>query len=377
MKKSIRNCIAILIICAMTLGLSACNAAESGTDKSVLVRATVIEIEKYGHAVLDITTADLAAAGYELGDVVFVRLGTCESTMPFFDGYYSNPGGFLLRGTAPEDYVAVCINYGDFSNENDVGVGDTAEITMAEKAGMRALQELYALQYSNNREDYSDDASFANFRAVTAGRIGQGKLYRTASPINNENGRADYADNLIASVGVATVLNLADSAEDIEGYFTETACDSAYYRSLYKAGSVIAIDLTGNFYSDDFASSVADGFTFLARNKTPYCIHCTEGKDRAGFTAMLLEALMGATLDEIICDYMLSFYNYYGIDKEREPERYQAVLDTNLMAMLHHVTGAESVEKLEQINLEAAATAYLLDAGMTQEDIFMLKEKLG
>ena len=92
---------------------------------------------------------------------------------------------------------------------------------------------------------------------------------------------------------------------------------------------------------------------------------------------MLLEALMGATLDEIISDYMISFYNYYGIDKEHEPERYQAVLDINLMEMLFHITGAESVEQLEQINLETAVTAYLIEAGMSQEDIVMLKQKLG
>ena len=92
---------------------------------------------------------------------------------------------------------------------------------------------------------------------------------------------------------------------------------------------------------------------------------------------MLLEALMGATLDEIINDYMISFYNYYGIDKELEPKRYQAVLDVNLMEMLLHVTGAESVEKLKQLNLETAVTKYLIDAGMKQEDIDMLKEKLG
>lgn len=209
------------------------------------------------------------------------------------------------------------------------------------------------------------------------GRIGNGKLYRTASPINNENGRADYADNLIESVGVTTVLNLADSDKDIEGYLADSECDSEYYRHLYETGSVIAIDLTGNFYSQEFASSVAKGLTFLARNEAPYCIHCTEGKDRAGFTAMLLEALMGATLDEIISDYMISFYDYYGIDKEHEPKRYQAVLDINLMEMLFHITGAESVEQLEQINLETAVTAYLIEAGMSQEDIVMLKQKLG
>lgn len=377
MEKAIRRCIAILFVCIMALQLSSCNKTECDTNKSSTLQATVIEIEKYGHAVLDITTADFMAVGFELGDIVCVRFGTREYTMPFFDGYYSNPGDLLLRASDAEECIAVCINYGDFSDVNGISVGDTVEITMSEKAGMLAIQELYALQYSNKREDYSDDASFANFRAVTAGRIGNGKLYRTASPINNENGRADYADNLIESVGVTTVLNLADSDKDIEGYLADSECDSEYYRHLYETGSVIAIDLTGNFYSEEFASSVAKGLTFLARNEAPYCIHCTEGKDRAGFTAMLLEALMGATLDEIISDYMISFYNYYGIDKEHEPERYQAVLDINLMEMLFHITGAESVEQLEQINLETAVTAYLIEAGMSQEDIVMLKQKLG
>lgn len=377
MEKAIRRCIAILFVCIMVLQLSSCNPIEQDPDQSMLVQATVIEIEKYGHAVLNVTTADFMAVGYELGDIVCVRFGTREYTMPFFDGYYSNPGGLLLRASDAEECIAVCINYGDFSDVNGISVGDTVEITMSEKAGMLAIQELYALQYSNKREDYSDDASFANFRSVTAGRIGNGKLYRTASPINNENGRADYADNLIESVGVTTVLNLADSDEDVEGYLADSECDSEYYRHLYETGSVIAIDLTGNFYSKEFASSVAKGLTFLARNEAPYCIHCTEGKDRAGFTAMLLEALMGATLDEIISDYMISFYNYYGIDKEHEPKRYQAVLDINLMEMLFHITGAESVEQLEQINLETAVTAYLIEAGMSQEDIVMLKQKLG
>ena len=81
--------------------------------------------------------------------------------------------------------------------------------------------------------------------------------------------------------------------------------------------------------------------------------------------AMLLEALMGAELDEIIDDYMLSFANYYGFDKETKPERYQAVLDLNLIPMLCHVTGASNIAELEQIDLESAVAEYLRHAGMT------------
>jgi protein tyrosine/serine phosphatase len=206
--------------------------------------------------------------------------------------------------------------------------------------------------------------------------MGEGKLYRSASPINNRHGRADYANDFIESAGVKTVLNLADSQEDIVQCFAAEGFDSAYYRSLYESGKVMALDLTANFYSDDFAASVVEGLTFLAQNDAPYSIHCLEGKDRAGFTAMLLEALMGATLQEIIDDYMLSFYNYYGIDKETEPERYEVVLNNNLMAMIYHVTGTDSAEQLKQTNLEAAVGDYLLNHGMAEQDLLMLKAKL-
>ncbi len=375
MKKIIRNCLSIIIVCVMALQLISCDTTEREDDKLKTVSATVIEIEKYGHAVLNVTTKDFMSVGYELGDVVLISLESGEYTMPFYDGYYSNPGNLLLRGTNQEDNIAICINYGDFSAINNVNIGDRVKINIFEKAGMRDIQELYNLQYSNNPDDYLDDATFANFRAITSGRIASSKLYRTASPINNENGRANFADNLIESVGVTTVLNLADSNEDIEEYLVNTNCTSDYYRYLYEEGKVIAIDLTGNFYSEEFACSIVEGLTFLAQNEPPYCIHCTEGKDRAGFTAMLLEGLMGATLDEIINDYMLSFYNYYGISKDKQLKRYQAVLNVNLMEMLSHVTG-ESVDKLGQVDLETAITSYLTNAGMTHENILILKQKL-
>lgn len=241
---------------------------------------------------------------------------------------------------------------------------------------MRPLQELCALQYSNDRGDYADDAAFANFRAVKAGNIGEGKLYRSASPVNNEYGRAACANGLIEAAKVATVANLADAVEDIEEYFAAEDFASAYYRALYEEGKVIALDMTANFFSDEFATSVAEGLKFLARNEPPYCVHCTEGKDRAGFTVMLLSALMGADLTEIIEDYMLSFRNYYGVDSATQPERYEVVLNNNLIPMLCHVTGAESEEALAGVDLRAAVTEYLCAAGMSEEEILTLQEKL-
>lgn len=376
MNKLIRNCCAFLIAFVTILGLNCCYFTANASGEGQIIHATVTEIEKYGHAVLNFTAAEFTGNGFALGDIVCVRFDSYASDMPFYDGYYTNPGEVMLRGLSAEDGIALCINYGDFSKETGIAPGDTVEITLIEKAGMLAYQELCALQYSDNRADYSSDAEFANFRAVTAGRISNGKLYRSASPINNERGRARYANAFIADAGVASVLNLADSIEDIEEYCSADDFESEYYRTLYENGKVKALDLNADFFSDEFAASLADGLCFLAQNDPPYSVHCTEGKDRAGFTIMLVEALMGADLQTIIDDYMLSFYNYYGIEQKNEPERYEAVLNNNLFAMLYHVTGVNTYEELTQVDLECAVTQFLLNAGMAEDDILTLKTKL-
>jgi hypothetical protein len=49
-------------------------------------------------------------------------------------------------------------------------------------------------------------------------------------------------------------------------------------------------------------SKLASGMEFLASHEGPYLIHCTEGKDRAGFVSALLECLIGAGAES----YLLS-----------------------------------------------------------------------
>lgn len=362
-------------LCVVLLCMMACASAEDLDNPEKPVKTTVIEISKYGHAVLDIRTADFIDDGYEFGDVVCVRFGSQELEMPFYDEYYSIPGDMMILGESSEQNIMLCVNYGDFSEATGIKNGDTVEITMVEKAGMSAFKEHSEMKYSNDRADYSDDAVFANFRAVTAGAIGDGKLYRSASPINSKYGRADYANDLMEEANVATILNLSDSEEDIAQYFGMSDFDSEYYRSLYEQGNVIVQNLSNNFFSDEFTVDLINGLKLLAQKDAPYCIHCSEGINRVGFAAAILEALMDAELQEIIDDYMLSFYNIYGVNQENEPEKYKAALN-NFMEMMLYVTGADSVEALEQTDLESAVTAHLMDNGMSEDDISALKSKL-
>ena len=145
---------------------------------------------------------------------------------------------------------------------------------------------------------------------------------------------------------------------------------------IFKAGNVIALGMPVNYSSDEFAAGIVEGLTFLAGKEGPYLVHCTEGKDRAGFTSMLLAALMGASVEEIVADYMTSYVNYYGIDPVAEADKYNMIAEKNVMDMLRTVCGLEKNASLEGVDLASGAQKYLTDHGMTAEAVAALKANL-
>ncbi len=56
-------------------------------------------------------------------------------------------------------------------------------------------------------------------------------------------------------------------------------------------------------------------FESILDNDGPYYIHCLEGKDRTGYVCMVIEALCGASYEELVEDYFITYHNYYGIEK--------------------------------------------------------------
>lgn len=124
-------------------------------------------------------------------------------------------------------------------------------------------------------------------------------------------------------------------------------------------------------YDENFAKGIVSGLTFLSEQEPPYLVHCTEGKDRAGFTTMVLEALMGATKEEIIADYMTSYKNYYEILPETE--KYEKIVEKNIIQMLTFLSGGDDPGN---VDLSAAAEDYLLRNGMEPDALDKLKGKI-
>ena len=59
-----------------------------------------------------------------------------------------------------------------------------------------------------------------------------------------------------------------------------------------------------NYSSQYFKTQTIKALQAICKNDGPFLIHCTEGKDRTGFVCILIEALAGASYQQIVDDYV-------------------------------------------------------------------------
>jgi len=345
---------------------------QGGQVRAESISGTVTEIEKYGHAVTDITIAEMP---FKFGDILTVTYDNGFTLdAPYLPDYFVDHGEYLVRGYQGHTYVAICVNYGKMNEVAGVGIGSTVTISMKEKEGYLAQYEMYQLERTNDRNDYSSDEVFANFRPINVGNIADGTLYRSSSPVNPELGRAAYASALAEQAGIATFINLADSQENIAEYFAAEDFNSPYYKSVYDKGGVVCLSMPVSYTSADFKEKLGSGLIFMSEHKGPYLLHCNEGKDRAGFASALLEALMGASLDEIRYDYMTSYVNYYWV--ERGSDKYNLIQTKHLDVMLCTIAGVDKGTDLNTVDLAKGANDYMLSCGVSQAQIDAIKVSL-
>ena len=90
---------------------------------------------------------------------------------------------------------------------------------------------------------------------------------------------------------------------------------------------------------------------------------------------MLIALVMGATVEEICDDYMLTYKNYYNLTKESDLTHYNTILESYCMESLRHIAGVKKGGDISNINFETKAKAYLMKYGMSEDQINNLKSK--
>ena len=375
----------LLLAVVMLLSLAAVSAVAEG-PAAVTCSADAANIAKYGNVTLDCTCQDFLNAGYVFGDVVTVSFLDKTMDLPFCSNYSDvdsgSPAVFARDG---DTFLVVAINMGDFATVNGIAVKTTFEdktfvwnyaegvegpvqftISMKEAGAYLDQYEMHRLTRTNAREDYAElsDEEFANFRAVTTTGMGAGSLFRSSSPVNPELGRNAIADAAIKAAGVTVVMNLADADDTVKAY-------EGYADTYYSTIRYIALNMGVDVLGEEFGAKLAEGLRFFIENEGVYMVHCTEGKDRAGFVSAVLECLMGATYDEVCADYMITYTNYYGV--KADEARYATILESNIVKTL---SKAFDVSDLKAADLAACAEAYLTRIGLNAEEIAALKANL-
>ena len=325
---------------------------------------TVTAVSKYGNITTGLSMESVVAAGFETGDILSVTISETTLEAPLGTAYSDvDTGSVVVLPDTDTNTLAAAINMGNFSETYGAVEGTALTFSMQEKGGYLEEYQIRNIDSlrTNDRADYASDEVFANFRPIVMGDIAEGVLYRSSSPVNPELGRNTYADALAEAAGIQTVLNLADSQEILESY-------EGYADTYYAAQNVIPLDMGVDFAAEDFAAKLKAGLEYLLANEGPYLVHCNEGKDRAGFVSAVLEALMGASLDEIVADYMTSYENYYHVEKGSE--QYDRIAESNIMASLRMIAGLEEGADLSGTDLQAAAVTYLTETvGLSAQQV--------
>ncbi|MCL2066921.1 MAG: tyrosine-protein phosphatase [Treponema sp.] len=197
------------------------------------------------------------------------------------------------------------------------------------------------------------------------GNIAPGILYRSSHPIKDlmqEKTISILANN----ARIAAVLNLCDNSTGI----SSKAFFAPWYNSLLNKNKVIALDMDFSVTNDRFKRKLKEGLKFIIDTEGPWLVHCHAGVDRTGFVCMVLEAFMGAKLDDVIDDYLLSFNSIF------KSSIYEAQKADLQVAMKLLSVMSDSITITEQ-NLQQIAEIYLLKKiGLSPSEIELLKEKL-
>lgn len=353
----------VLLALVLCLLCAACPAAAAFEP----VHTTVTEIDQFGDILFDLEKLDLA-----FGDSVDISFsgGAELKAVPYYPGFFGPMGSDILTVLVYSDTVAVARVMGNSALALGVRPGETATITLEQKGRYLEEYKAYDIADATYKAPGQTDEEYLNAREVTAGGIRPGRLYRGGSPFDPEFHRVELMGAYIAAHDIRGILDLADSPEALASFRGLPAQTAA----MISGGRVISCSIGVDFLAPDTMRSIGGGLAALAEAEGPWLIHCSLGRDRTGFLCAMVEALCGASYDEIVRDFMLSYRELHAVDIDSDNLQYRlfkAKLDEPLSA----ISGI-AIEALPRADMQRIAVDYLLRCGMTQAQLDRLADRL-
>lgn len=371
------------------LCLMACENKNTPTAAPSLSGAVSVD-PVFGNLVVNFLPEKMYDAGFKIGDIVTVQFDGRQSfTVPFVTNY--NQVGMM--GACLCDYhgagtsLEMGLSNANLYERTLIADGTAVTFTLSEQGGYLHTMALLDDETTTNPADYATPEAFANFRVFSTSRgLAANRLFGTSNPLDATNNPVRYsvADSLAAANGIQCEVDIADTDAGIEQQIASEAHIGTYCPQLYRDKKVIALDAGVDYYTTEFQEPLALGLRFMINHDGPYLIHCTEGKERAGFVLMLLESLAGATVDEAIRDYMISYENYYHYKPYTEKWFISAhfSIERAIWLIIHpelldDVLAVDwTTMDFTDVNAYDVAVTYLKQCGLTDTEIAQLKDRL-
>ena len=391
-----RKAFTILTVClVLILLITGCRSTSSpGSREEIVVQIDSMDaFTKFGNIALNIRTRDFFAnTDFEYGDAVRVRFLDQDMVLPLVSAFSLLDIGETgidaedPDPTGPSEKLMLFTNLADFTTRYGIayqsldsdgmwfwtlseGLELPIDVTLTlEEKGAYPEYAGEPLVISTTRSDYPHltDSEYVNIRMVTTTGFGN-CFYRGSSPIDNKFKRNTLADAALAEIGINVSINLADSKAKAESLtnFPET---------YYSKTSILFNEMGVDYRQESFRNGLKLGYKYIADNEGVYYVHCSLGKDRTGIFCAILEALMGASAEEVIEDYMSTFVFFYGLQKG---SMYDKIADTNICNALKDMLDLDcDFRDVPTDQLTQATYRFLLSIGLSDSDIASLKTNL-
>ncbi len=348
------------------LGLTSC-----GSKTPILKDCAIKENVTFKACTILVTSEEFSSLGFSLGDSVNVSFsnGFSISDIPYYNGYYVKNGDPVLVAYPSDEYITLTYNNTGIWDAVGLSESYTVSISLNEKEKYLVTQNALGQSYSLDRNTYTSDEEFSNFRSLKGGSLKDNFLFRGASPVDNSRSRAKITDSLLEKNKIKCVIDLADSTETLNKYMSQDDFSSTYTKSLYDNDNMVLLGMGSGYTTIPYAQKLVTGLRYMLNHNGPYYIHCMEGKDRTGFVCFLIEALAGATYEEMKVDYMTTYSNYYHFTEENDPSKYNAIVNLYFDSFVECLDFEAKKEDYPSINLVSNAKEYLKAGGMNENEI--------
>lgn len=367
-----------------------CLVACTNTPEAVPELSGTLHVDtEFGDLVASCPPADMYKAGFQIGDMVTVHVdveGYKDWVIPFVASY--NEVGMLSMCIC--DYrragksLDLALSNASLAAHVDVPDGTPFTFKLYKEGGYLHTIDLLSTKMSADRSEYDSPEQYANFRVSATKGIASKWLFCSSNPINATRNPVRYAvaDSLASVYGIQCEVDVADSDELIANELAAKSNVAVWSAQLYKDKKVVALNTGVDYYSSGFQEPLARGLRFMIEHDGPYLIYCIEGKERAGFVFMLLEALAGASIDEVVKDYMVSYENYYHYIPYSE--QWQLAADFSIRRAIWLIIHPEMLDNIfsvdwdsmdfTDVNAYDVAVTYLRQCGLTDKEIAALKD---